>query len=100
MRHRSEIDIEFCPIPQPFGRERFLAIMDWMRMHQQPGWKMRFCDTQVHVLSPGVAYSVSLRDQDKDGKVRTSRVTLKPARLLLPGFWSTIRAAGAAPFRA
>ena len=31
-------------IPEPFGRERFLWIMDWMRKHQKPGWKMKFCD--------------------------------------------------------
>ena len=63
-------------IPEPFGRKRFLAIMDWMREHQKPGWKMKFYDTDVHMLSPEVAYSVSLRDQDEDGKVKTSRVTL------------------------
>jgi uncharacterized protein (TIGR02246 family) len=63
-------------ISQPFGRQRFLAIMGWMRKHQRPGWKMKFYDTQIHLLSPDVAYSVSLRDQDEDGKVETSRVTL------------------------
>ena len=63
-------------IPEPFGRERFLWIMDWIREHQEPGRKMRFYDTQLHLLSPEVAYSVSLRDQDEDGEVKTSRVTL------------------------
>ena len=63
-------------IPAPFGRKRFLAIMDWIREHQKPGWKMKFYDTDVHMLSPEVAYSVSLRDQDEGGEVRTSRVTL------------------------
>lgn len=63
-------------IPEPFGRERFLAIMDWIREYQKPGWKMKFYDTDVHMLSPEVAYSVSLRDQDEDGEVKTSRVTL------------------------
>jgi hypothetical protein len=37
---------------------------------------MRFYDTQVHLLSPEVAYSVSLRDQEEDGEIKTSRVTL------------------------
>ncbi len=37
---------------------------------------MRFYDTKIHILSPEVAYSVSLRDQDEDGEVKTSRVTL------------------------
>ena len=63
-------------IPEPFGRERFLWIMGWMRKHQKPGWKMRFYDTKAHVLSPGVAYSVSLGEQVEDGEVKTSRVTL------------------------
>ena len=62
-------------ISEPFGRERFLAIMGWIRKYQKPGWKMRFYDTKVHILSPEVAYSVSLRDQDEDGEVKTSRVT-------------------------
>lgn len=63
-------------IAEPFGSERFRAIMEWIRKYQKPGWKMRFYDTVVHVLSPEVAYSVSLRDQDEDGEVKTSRVTL------------------------
>jgi len=63
-------------IPEPFDRKRFLAIMDWIRKYQTPGWKMRFYDTKVHILSPKVAYSVSMRDQDEDGEVKTSRVTL------------------------
>jgi len=62
-------------IPEPFGRERFLAIMDWIRKHQKPGWKMRFYDTKVNILSPKVAYSVSMRDQKENGELRTSRVT-------------------------
>lgn len=37
---------------------------------------MKFYDTEVHMLSPEVAYSASLRDQDEDGEVKTSRVTL------------------------
>lgn len=63
-------------IPEPFECERFLWSMDWMKKHQKPGWKMRFYDTKVHILSPEVAYSVSLRDQSEDGEVKTSRVTL------------------------
>jgi ketosteroid isomerase-like protein len=63
-------------IPEPFGRERFLAIMDWIRKHQKPGWKMKFYDTKVNILSPEVAYSVSLRDEEENEELRTSRVTL------------------------
>jgi uncharacterized protein (TIGR02246 family) len=62
-------------IPQPFGRKRFLAIMNWIRKYQKPGWKMKFYDTKVNILSPEVAYSVSLRDQKENGKLKTSRVT-------------------------
>jgi len=32
-------------ILEPFGRERFLDIMDWTRKYQEPGWKMKFYDT-------------------------------------------------------
>lgn len=69
------IDVE-NHIPEPFGRKRFLWIMNWIRENQKPGWKMRFYNTKVYVLSPNVAYSVSLRDQEEDGDVKTSRVTL------------------------
>ena len=62
-------------IPEPFGQERFLWIMNWMRKNQKPGWKMKFYDTKVNILSPEVAYTVSLRDQQEDGEVRTSRVS-------------------------
>jgi len=55
--------------------ERFLWIMDWMKKHQKPGWKMRFYDAEAYTL-PEVAYNVSLRDQSEDVKVKTSRVTL------------------------
>ncbi len=72
---QSFIEVE-NHIPEPLGRARFLAIMDWMRKYQKPGWKMRFYDTKVNILSPEVAYSVSLRDQKENGEPRTSRVTL------------------------
>jgi len=63
-------------IPEPFGRKRFLAIMEWIRKYQKPGWSMKFYDTQVHFLSPDVAYSVSLRETREDDTTTTSRVTL------------------------
>jgi len=63
-------------IPEPFGRDRFLWIMDWMRKNQKPGWKMKFYETKVNILSPELAYTVSLRDQEEDGETSTSRVTL------------------------
>ncbi len=61
---------------EPFGRERFLWIIDWIRENQPPGWKMKFYDTQVHLLSPEVAYSVSLREEEIEGERTVSRVTL------------------------
>jgi len=63
-------------IPEPFGRERFLWIMNWIRENQPSGWKMRFYDTQVHLLSPEVAYSVSLREEEIEERKSSSRVTL------------------------
>jgi len=63
-------------IPEPFSRERFIWIMNWMRKHQKTGWKMEFYDTKVNILSPEVAYSVSMREQKENGEVKTSRVTL------------------------
>ena len=49
-------------ISEPFGRDRFLWIMDWIKKYQKPGWKMKFYSTKVYILSPEIAYSVSLRD--------------------------------------
>ncbi len=73
-------DPRFCEvenhIPEPFGRERFLWIMDWIRRNQPPGWRMRFYDTRVHLLSPEVAYTVSLREEEIEGERTVSRVTL------------------------
>jgi len=63
-------------IPEPFGKERFLWIMDWIRENQPPGWKMRFYDTQVHLLSPEVAYTASLREEEIEEERTKSRVTL------------------------
>lgn len=75
-------------IPAPFGRERYLAILGWIREHQKPGWRMRFYDTQVHILAPDVAYSVSMRDSEEDGDVETSRVTL--VFLRKEGVWKIV----------
>jgi hypothetical protein len=37
---------------------------------------MRFYDTKVHLLSPTVAYSVSLREERENKEVKISRVAL------------------------
>jgi len=37
---------------------------------------MKFYNTKVNMLTSEVAYSVSLRDQKENGKIKTSRVTL------------------------
>jgi len=63
-------------IPEPFGKERFLWIIDWIRKNQKPGWKMKFYDTKIYFLSPDIAYSVSMRETEEDGEITKSRVTL------------------------
>ena len=63
-------------IPEPFGKQRFLWIMDWIRKNQKPGWKMKFYDTKVYFLSDDVAYSVSLRETEENEETTESRVTL------------------------
>jgi len=62
--------------PKPFGGKTFTAIGDWMRKHGEPGNKQRFYETTVHILSPEVAYSVSMRDEYEGEKAIPSRVTL------------------------
>jgi ketosteroid isomerase-like protein len=75
-------------IREPFGRERFLYIMDWIRKYQKPWWKMRFYDTKVFLLSPSVAYTISMRETVEDGETSTSRVTL--IFLKKDGVWKII----------
>ena len=72
---RAFIEVE-NHIPEPFGRDRFLWITDWIKKYQKSGGKMKFFDTKVHFLSPDVAYSVSLRNEEEEGIIKTSRVTL------------------------
>lgn len=60
--------------PGPLDAKEFHAIADWIGQHGKPGKKQRFYDTKVHILTPNVAYSVSMRDELNTGK--TSRVTL------------------------
>jgi ketosteroid isomerase-like protein len=72
-------DPQFCEVendqPMPFGKERFFEIAHWVREHGRPGDnQQRFRDTEVYMLAPDVAYTVSLRDELNAN--RTSRVTL------------------------
>ena len=60
--------------PMPMGKKEFLATCESIRQHGKPGDWQRFYETQVYLLSPEFAYTVSLRDELKDDK--TSRVTL------------------------
>ena len=73
-------DSRFCEVENdrrnPFGRETLLAIGDWMRKNAQPGGKMRFYETRLHILAPDVAYSVSMRDEYEGETAIPSRVTL------------------------
>lgn len=61
-------------IPAPLGAKTFSELGDWIRKNGNPGKNQRFYNTQVYILKPGVAYSVSMRDEYKTNK--TSRVTL------------------------
>ena len=58
----------------PFGGEHFSEICQWIRQHGKPAKSQRFYDTQVHILTPETAYTVSLRDELNNNK--TSRVSL------------------------
>lgn len=71
--HFSEIENDR---PKPFGGKTFNAIGDWMRKQGKPGNKQRFYETKVYILSPEVAYSVSMRDEYEGEKAIPSRVTL------------------------
>ncbi len=71
--HFSEIENDR---PKPFGTQTFAAIGDWIREHGKPGNRQRFYETKVHILSPEIAYSVSMRDEYEGGKAIPSRVTL------------------------
>jgi len=57
----------------PFGKSEFLAIADWIRKNAKPGLYQVFDKTDVYLLSPDVAYSVSLRKDVSEGT--TTRVT-------------------------
>ena len=73
-------------VAAPFGQTDFLDIGNWIRKNAEPGHKQRFHNTQIHVLSDGVAYSVSLRDELETNGV--SRVTL--IYLKKEGVWKII----------
>jgi hypothetical protein len=60
----------------PFGRDRFLAVMEWIRENQKPGGYMRFRDTQIFRLSPDVSTSVSIQEIGEEEETTGSRVLL------------------------
>ena len=66
-------------ISEPFARERFLNIMNWIEKHGKPGKKMRFYDMKINMLSPRIAYVIALqeiRPSEGCGETSTSRVSL------------------------
>jgi ketosteroid isomerase-like protein len=63
-------------IAEPFGSRTYMGILDWIRKHQEPGWRMLFYDTCIYPLGDDVAYSISMRDTDENGHKETSRVSL------------------------
>ena len=69
--HFSEVEDH---IPTPFGRDVFMDIGNWIRTHGTPGNNQRFYNTTVYILTPEVAYSVSMQEQYRSNT--TSRVTL------------------------
>ena len=71
-------DPRFCEVevgrPWMSSRADLAELSEWIRQHGRPGNHQRFHDTAVHLLTPDVAYSVSLCDEFNPRK--TSRVTL------------------------
>ena len=62
--------------PQPFGREEFLLIGDWIRNHGKPPRFQHFSNTRIFLLSVETAYSVSMRKEKGEQDSRLSRVTM------------------------
>ena len=63
-------------IPTPFGARTFSDISDWIRKNGTPGNNQQFYETAVHILSPEVAYSVSMRNEYDKSVTSSSRVSL------------------------
>lgn len=65
-------------VNEPFGRDRFLSIMDWIKRQRKPRRKMKFYDTKVSILSPEIAYIIACQEirLSKEEKVNTSGVSL------------------------
>ena len=63
-------------IPTPFGAKTFSDMSDWIRKNGKPGNNQQFYETAVHILSPRVAYSVSMRNEYQNSTTSSSRVTL------------------------
>jgi uncharacterized protein (TIGR02246 family) len=76
--------------PMPFGSAEFLAIAEWIREHGEPGLKQKFHESDVHLLSPSTAYSVSMRDEYVSADTLRSRVTF--VYLKDEGEWRIIHA--------
>ena len=42
-------------IEEPFGRQKLLSIMEWIRENKQPGGKMRFFPFSTRLRTPSTA---------------------------------------------
>jgi ketosteroid isomerase-like protein len=64
-------------IPEPFGRKTFCELINWIETNQGQGETMRFYNTNVYILTPDVAYAVTLQEisSPEDEAAQTSRVT-------------------------
>jgi len=66
-------------IAKPYGRDALADMCAWIAKQRESGkrgQKQRFYETEVYMLAPGVAYSVSMRDEYEGEKAVQSRVTL------------------------
>lgn len=64
-------------IPNPFGKETYLKIADWVRKNAKPGTRqMKFHKPSVFMLSPDIAYTVAIQEITTPKGTGTSRVTL------------------------
>lgn len=65
-------------ISEPFGRDKFLSIIDWTKSGGRSARKMKFYNIKVNVLSPEIAYITAYQEirSLKEDEASTSRVSL------------------------
>lgn len=65
-------------VSEPFGRDKFLSIIDWTKSGGRSARKMKFYNIKVNVLSPEIAYITAYQEirSLKEDEASTSRVSL------------------------